>query len=477
MQLRKRSLLVMIYLLLALALGTITTQIIVAGVAGPDLSTSSLSVDKSTTIAGNTVKYTVVVNNTGDTVANNVIVTNTLPDEVTYLADSFNSETVGATTLSHSDSGNVITWSGDVESLGSATLTYSAEVADNVALDQVITNKVEIAGEGELFEQSVGTVVGSSANTFMPLVFQPIPTPVLSSITGPTASSNSWDATWNTPAPEITGYQVQEAQTSSFTNPVIYDVGNVNSRTFSYPATASNYYCYRVRALVGSLAGDWSNVECAVGNYNDDFTNSGSGWMLRQEDTDDTENSTYYENNQFVVKIGGRWDYALASPLAQAPKPPYAIETSIRFDESVDNLHGYGIVFGGNWNGQPCPNGSNYGNCFTHYYRFLVVWYGPLDSFRIQLKRIDYNDTLDNIGRGVTLDGFKDIYVPNSKGFNVWRVEVGADGGIRILLNGSQVMSVNDSTYINSPYFGVMASSDEYLGAEPHLDWYRVIKQ
>lgn len=477
MQLKIRSFIVMVCLLLALVFGLVTTQILVAGVAAADLSGSSLSVDKSSTIAGNTVMYTVVISNSGDAVANNVLVTNTLPSELTYQPSSFNSETQGATTLGYGDSGNVITWTGNVDSLGYATLTYSAQVADTVMVNDVITNTVEITGTGVLLQRSVATEIVDSYFLNMPLVFQPVPAPTLNPITGPSAGNNSWTISWNVPAPEVTGYQVQEASTASFSNPTQFDVGNATSDSFSYSSSISNFYCYRVRALVGDLAGSWSNTECTIGNYFDDFSNTGSGWRIRQQDTDDTDNSSYYENGEFVVKIGGRWDYALASPLARAPKPPYAIETRISFDPTVDNLHGYGVIFGGNWNGEACPN-SDYENCFTHYYRFLVVWYGPLDHFRVQLKRIDYNDPVDNIGRGVALVDFKDIGVGNSKGFNTWRIEVDADGTIRIYLNGGLVASAVDTTYVNnSPYFGIMASSDEYLGAEPHLDWYRAVKR
>jgi len=310
----------------------------------------------------------------------------------------------------------------------------------------------------------------------MPLIFKSVPPPVLSPISGPTASGNSWTATWSEPAPEVTAYQLQEGISAEFANLVTFDVGNVTSKNFSYSPSINNLYCYRVKAFVGTQSSDWSNVQCTVGNYYDDFSNAGSGWAIRQQDTDDTDNSSYYQNGEFVVKIGGRWDYALASPLAQAPKPPYSLETSIKFDPTVDNLHAYGIVFGGEWNGQPCPD-NDYSNCFTHYYRFLVIWYGPDQSFRVQLKRIDYNDAADNVGRGVTLVDYHDIYVGNSKGYNVWRVDVEANGDIRIYLNGSSVVSASDASYISSPYFGIMAASNEYLGAEPHLDWYRATKR
>ena len=474
MQQKFRMFIVVACLVLALVFGALTVRVIVTGT--PDLSGSTLSVDRNATVAGGSVVYTVVISNSGGVAASGVLVTDTLPVELTYQVGSFISNTTGATTLGYGDTGNVITWTGDVDSLGSVTLSYAADVTDSVMVNDVLTNTVQIDSSDTVLERSTATTIVESLNWYFPIALNSVPAPVMNPVSGPTAAANTLTTSWNVPVDGITQYEVQESHSIDFTGSPIHDAGTDTSKAFTYSPSSNNYYCYRVRAWVDNVASGWSNVECAVTNYFDDFSNSGSGWAIRQQDTDDTENSSYYANGEFVLKIGGRWDYALASPLAQAPKPPYAIETRIKFDPTVDNLHGYGIVFGGNWNGQPCP-GTDYSACFTHYYRFLVVWYGPQNSFRIQLKRIDYNDEQDNIGRGVTLVNFKDIYVGNSKDFNTWRIEVDANGAIRVYLNGGQVASAVDGNYINSPYFGVMASSDEYLGAEPHLDWYRATKR
>ncbi|MCA9918610.1 MAG: DUF11 domain-containing protein, partial [Anaerolineales bacterium] len=468
---------VIICLFLALVAGMATARVMVAQTGTADLSSSTISVSKGTVVAGDSLQYSVVIRNSGDTAVNDVVMTNVLPAEVTYQAGSLTVDEVNAATITYDDSGNTVTWTGNIEGQGSVTINYIVDVASTITPDDMIENVVQISGTDQTIERAASTAGSASYFQILPMVFKPVPTPALNVISGPSASSNSWTLSWSQPITDATAYQLQESHTTDFSNATTYDLGNVSSHLASYTASFNNVYCYRVRAIYGSVYSDWSNVQCAVGNYSDDLSNSGSGWAIRQQDTDDTNNSSYYQNGEYVVKIGGRWDYALASPLAQAPKAPYAIESRITFDPTVDNLHGYGIVFGGNWNGQPCV-AATIGNCFTHYYRFLVVWYGPQNSFRIQLKRIDYNDAQDNIGRGVGLVDFRDISVGNSKGYNTWRIEVDADGSIRIYLNGTQVASAKDATYVNnSPYFGIMASSDEYLGAEPHLDWYRVTKR
>lgn len=284
-------------------------------------------------------------------------------------------------------------------------------------------------------------------------------------------AENSWVATWTHPGSDIVRYEIRESATEAFDSPLFYFTTDT-SNTFSYPASISNSYCYQVRAYTATLISDWSNSRCIVGDYFDDFEFTNSGWATRREDTDDVNNDTYYENGSLVVKIRGRWDYAIASSLGQAPEGPYEIETRVRL-AGVDNLHAYGIIFGGDWNGQQCPN-NDFSSCFTHYYRLLIIWHGSPDSLRMSLKRIDSHDPSDNAGRGVTLINHRDVNVGNPDEWNTWKVQVHEDGNIVILVNDRIAASATDPTYFNSRYFGVLAATDEYLGAEPHFDTFAV---
>ena len=255
---------------------------------------------------------------------------------------------------------------------------------------------------------------------------------------------------------------------------MIYDVGNVTTYDFQKSISTENYFCYRVRALTANYYSNWSNVECVAGNYYDDFSSSSSGWDIRRQDTDDIENYNYYENGNYVLEIDGRWDYGLAAPLKPAPTPPYSIKTRVRL-ESADNLNSYGLIFGGDWNGQPCPN-ADYSSCFNHYYRLNIVWFGSVEYMKLELKRIDYHDPNSNSGRGVELIPFSDIKVGSpTSGWKEWEVKVFPDGTIQVFLGDTLVGQAVDATYVNDyPYFGVFASSNEYLGAEPWFDWYSV---
>jgi uncharacterized repeat protein (TIGR01451 family) len=290
--------------------------------------------------------------------------------------------------------------------------------------------------------------------------------------------NNAWQVSWTNGGSGVTTYELQESHDPAFSSPVIYDVDSTLNYNFQHSLSPNNFYCYRARAAVFGHLGLWSNVECVRGGYRDDFTDTSTNWAIRRQDTDDVDNHSYYQeqdgDNYFVLEIDGRWDYALASPLRPAPEPPYMIEARVRLNEP-DNLNTYGFVFGGDWNGtSPCPN-PTYTDCFNHYYRLMFLWFGHQHDLRLQLKRIDSHTPGNNTGKGKTLIDFEGVNVGSPpEGFKIWRIQVGADGLIEIFIDDRKVAQFVDDTYVNNPYFGVFAATDEYLGAEPWYDWYKV---
>lgn len=305
----------------------------------------------------------------------------------------------------------------------------------------------------------------ASYNLYLPILSKSVPVPVLQPLAR-SASANSWTASWNQPAPDITQYEIREAATTAFESALYYNT-NATNYVFTQPATTFNTYCYQVRVLVNNEPGQWSNAQCIVGDYFDDFSSGSSGWGIRRQDTDDVNNSSFYENGEFALRVGGRWDYALASSLSQAPTGDYQLQTRVRL-ANPRSLHAYGIIFGGDWNGQPCP-ASNYSSCFTRYYRLLIIWKTGPNLLEVGLKRIDSHDQ-DNVGRGVTLVNHQNAKVGNPNDWNTWTVQVRQNGTITILVNGNHIATVTDTAYINQPYFGIMAATDSFSGAEPHFD-------
>ena len=438
----------------------------------PDLSSSYKEADSSVAVPATTVGYTVVISNSGTTPDLDVVMTDTLPGELAYESGSIAVTGGGIYTVT----GNVIVWSGAVNNGSEVTIEFSAVLTSTAAAGTVITNTAEISGTSTVIERSDAITVVEDLGIYLPHIASPIlppSSPTLNAIGRPT-SNNSWSMSWSISNPSnVTGYEIQESNTATFSNVITtYNTTNT-SLTVTKPFTTNNIYYYRVRGLAGPVIGSWSNVQQIIVGYRDDF-DAATTWDIRREDTDDTDNSLYYTISGLLVhRQFGRWDYMISSPLAPAVTPPYRFETRIQFT-GVDNLHAYGMIFGGDWNGNTCPD-QNYTSCFNQYYRLLVLWYGSPNQLRFGLKRIDYHDPSSNTGSGETLLSFRDVDVsPPPSSWQTWAVEVNPNGLIQIFVNGNLVGQKIDTTLINNPYFGGFSATNEYAGLRVDYDWVQI---
>lgn len=431
------------------------------------------SVNHAVTYPGDTLDYTIVINNSGGSTATDVSLHDALPADLTYQAGSLEVSGGG----SYGVAGNVITWTGDITDGAAIHVLFTGLVAQTVTKGDIIENLVTVTDGGNVVTDTAVSSVQTTFGIFLPIINKTVPAPVLNPIGIPTSNNDFqtflFTLSWNDVASGAT-YVVQEARQPDFADAVEYNVGNVTTYVIEHSgSTDARPYYYRVQANAGSGASEWSNTSSQFGIYYDSFDNNTSGWSIRREDTDDVNNDTYYQNGNFVVKIRGRWDYAIASPVVAIPWSSYSLRTRVRFDPTVDNLHGMGIIFGADKIGDPCPN-SDYSSCFNHYYRLVAVWYGAT-NYKVQLKRIDYHEPDTNVGRGDALYGFTDWNVSNSNDWHEWRIEVRSNGQIQIFIDTFHVTTVYDTSFVGAnTYFGVFASTDEYSGAEPWFDWFRV---
>lgn len=441
----------------------------------PDLSSSAKSVDSDRATPGEDLQYSILINNDGTEPANSVVMTDTLPLGVALITDSVSIEGGGIYTVAN----NAITWTGAVNNQAAIEITFNAHLTDTLQAGDWITNTAYISGTGSLITRSVGTEIYTDTSSIihMPLFSYPSPPPpepAFGATPRPNAD-NEWTLSWSvSDATYIDNYTVQEAQSEDFQD-VNEIVTTETSQQFSHTASVDNTYYYRVRANGPGGTSDWSDVISVIGNYRDSFNDSSSGWRIARQDTDDVENYSYYDNGHFVLEIDGRWDYGIGSSLAFAPEGPYAIETRVRLG-SPDNLHSYGLIFGGDWNGEEC-NGeeANLDNCFTHYYRLNIIWNGHPSQMVYALSRIERHDPGGNEGRGPTIIPYSTVNVNSpSGGYQTWRVEVYPNGDIELFVNGDKFDEVNDDNFVHEKHFGVFASTDEYLGSEPHFDYYAV---
>lgn len=439
-----------------------------ANVDNPD---TVKSVSRSTAFPGETLRYTINISNSS-AVSTTTTLTDTLPADLLYVTDSLTGTVSNSQVevIGYGYNSGVITWTGILSGYGSASLTYEAVLTDTLVSGAVVTNSVDINYDGTAISRMAQTNIITSTNLYLPIISKSIPPPSLS--VDRERGINAWTVGWSTSVSGVTGYELQESTSTDFTNATTRNFGSDETSFYKVgPATYVSYYCYRLRSYIDDSISGWSQTRCVSGDYYDEFSTTDSGWSIRRQDTDDVANYTAYDDDNLILKIGGRWDYAIASPLVPAPEPPYHIQTQVYFGGGVDNLHSYGLIFGGNYNGGACPNAA-YSSCFNAYYRLNVIWSGPDNSLKYELKRIDGHDPTDNGGVGVTLIPFKTASVGDSQGYNTWAIDVYPNGRIEVYVEGKLVGAAKDSTYINQPYFGVFASSDEYAGSEPTFEYY-----
>jgi len=319
------------------------------------------------------------------------------------------------------------------------------------------------------------TGVVTTYTLYMPVIFQPL----VISATRPN-SANQWSITWENNA-SATGYVIQESNSPDFstvTNEVT--VGDVGSYQFNNPLAFNNVYYYRVRTT--DSVGFWSNTAIVVGGYRDDFSDATSGWVPMRRTTYLEETNAYYgtgsEAGNLIIIVADRWDWLLASPLAPAPEIPYAIEFRMRVHDAANLVSG-GMVFGGDWNGLACPEIGNIyqtTNCFNQFYNFNFIHYGPLKLLHEQVDTLFYCPTcggsqIKRLGPFSIIDPI--VPLSTAQDWHTYRVEV-RSSGIILFIDGVQKETFSNTSYINEPYFGVFASTDEYKPSIWFFDYFQV---
>lgn len=444
----------------------------------------SKTANQSELVAGNTLQYTIVISNDGGTTASGVLLTDTVPIEFEIDINSVDiPDANGVISESFDATSDVLTWGATIDAGSSATIHFNATLTDTVSTGTVITNTAEADLSGSVVTSEYGVEVTEVTTyiTYLPIVFKRLPTPNLLSAGVPTSGDNfatySILVTWEDIGLAGGTYEVQEANSPDFSNPTLYSAGSATSKSVTHaPSFKDTQFYYRVRFLKDGQISNWSNVVTQFGVYADFFEDSSSGWAIRRHDTDDTNDSISYTSGKLKLKVGGRWDSIIASPLVPVPYTwqGYSIETRAQLGDGIDNLHSYGVVFGADWNGvTPCP-ASNLLSCFNSYYRLNLIWDGSSD-FVGQVKRIDSHDPPNNKDHGIELMSPRHVRNTDPNGWNTFRFDVYANGTIYMFANGQLFWSGNDASYTSGlRYFGAFASANEYLGSAPYFEYYKI---
>lgn len=451
---------------------------IVTGVV--DLSSSTKGVDLAMAEPGSDLLYTIQISNSGAVDAPAVMMTDTLPTDLSYVAGSLT-----ATGGSFAVDGNVITWNGAVAAGAMVQIQFRANIADDAAPDTTLVNTAEISSDGALLTRSVTTTVIPRTPTtlYLPALFKPLPI-VTVQATRPN-SSNHWRVSWNDLGGGIT-YELQEAGSADFNGATTFVMGSEVFRDITnHTPSLNNIYYYRTRAKSGDVYGPWSNLVVVRGGWHDDFNNPASGWTMRRTTYLEGTNIYYGTGNEagyLVAIVSDRWDWVLGSPLVPAPTPPYVIEYRSRVHDA-SNLVSGGIVLGGDWNGGGCPDPVNLyqtTNCFNHFYNFNYIFYGPLKLLFEDVDQLVWcpncgGSPLKRVGDYTEADAF-DVF-PNgpAEEWHTYRVEVRHDD-LRLYIDGQFKRSFtdNEAWWRTGPYFGVFASTDEYKPSIWLYDYFKV---
>lgn len=443
---------------------------------------ASKSADRSTIVPtiNDTIQYTIVVSNTGDTTADNVVVTDTLDANLNFVAGSLVAE---GGTGSASENSGVVSWSGSLDSSSNLTVTFQVTVVDSLPIGQMLVNSAEITGTGILLTPSAATEVVTPTIMHFPIIFTPFPKLNLT-VSRPN-SANQWSASWDTGGVTASSYELQESQDPNFgtlTSSSPGDVGLNTSQAFAHSVSLNNVYYYRVRIVRDGRVGRWSDIQQAIGGYRDDFNDSGSNWLVRRMSYLEKTYAKYGTGNEagnLIILVDDKYDWMVASPLTPAPTVPYVIEYRSRVHDPANEVSG-GMSFGGDWNFDACPEYGNVyqtDNCFNHFYNFNYIYFGGMKLLHEQVNKLEWcpscgGSPLKRIGP--TNDIGNVIDYDSRKDWHVFRVEVRADGA-RLYIDGKFERHFTDTTHINDPYFGVFASTWEYKPSIWFYDYFQVL--
>lgn len=111
-------------------------------------------VDKSLTFRGDLLTWQIILNNYGTVGINNILVTDTIPTDLTYANNSLT-----ATSGNSSYNNGVITWNGSVNANTPVTITFRTRVNTTAPIGATIINSANINNAGSVVARTAATVV------------------------------------------------------------------------------------------------------------------------------------------------------------------------------------------------------------------------------------------------------------------------------------------------------------------------------
>jgi hypothetical protein len=337
------------------------------------------------------------------------------------------------------------------------------------------------AGQGITPALVVAPVASQSMTAYLPLINKPLQRIIIS---GTQANSNNqWQVQWQSFGPGFS-YRFQESQRPDFSDLITDEILTGLSKDIAHEATAWNTYYYRVRPEGNNLVGPWSRTLVVAGAYFDDFSNPDTGWAMRRTTFLEETAAWYGEGSNagnFIIVVADRWDWMIASPLQAAPKPPYVLEYRARVHDA-SNLVSGGVVVGGDWNYDACPEFGNVyqtDNCFNEFYNFNYIHYGAMKLLFEQIDELFWcpecgGSPIKRLGDESNWAQIDPIFGnSNARDWHTYQIEV-RDSGLFLTIDGSYKGQFGTPDYVNNPFFGVFASTDEYKPSIWFYDYFKV---
>ena len=110
---------------------------------------------------------------------------------------------------------------------------------------------------GNSMIRGYGTSTGTNSYLYLPIIFKPLPPPVLSPITNPNGEAN-YSLSWSS-VDLATSYVLEEDDNGAFSSPAVAYNGASTSWLASNRAVGTYYY--RVKARNSSVDSSWSNIQ------------------------------------------------------------------------------------------------------------------------------------------------------------------------------------------------------------------------
>ena len=241
---------------------------------GNELPASNIVPSLEEARAGQRIRYVISVKNEDPINTATFSVTDTLPTSLSYVNNSFSTDSVpgDAITNSGGHSNGVISWTGLIKGGKEIKIGFDAILATDLPVDRVVKNYALIqnvtSGKSAVKMASTTIVAKNSTMAYLPIIINnwpstPLAAPVLKNNT---ISSVKYDMSW-TAVSGASSYILEQSTSADFSNFSVIYSGNGLSHHVSNP----NYilYYYRARAVgidanYGAYLSPYSNVEKSI---------------------------------------------------------------------------------------------------------------------------------------------------------------------------------------------------------------------